>query len=238
MKALLLAGGEGRRLRPLTDTLPKCLVPIAGTPLLAVWLQLLERTDVTDVLVSVHHAHQRVLEFLRSYRTTMSIEITYEPELLGSAGTVSANRQFVTEEESFLILYADVLTNVDLHKMLRFHLRQHTALTLGVTLTDRPSEKGTVVIDDDRRVIAFEEKVPHPRSNLANAGIYVARQDLFRYLPPVPAGGILDFGYDVLPRMVPNLSAYCIDEFLLDIGTPAAYRSAQASWPGPLPATN
>lgn len=237
MKALLLAAGEGRRLRPLTEELPKCLVPIAGTPLLAVWLQLLERTGVTDVLVSVHHAHHKVLEFLQSYRTSMSIEMAYEPQLRGSAGTVSANRQFVAGEESFLILYADVLTNVDLRKMLRFHHRQRTALTLGVTLTDRPSEKGTVVIDSDGRVIAFEEKVPHPRSNLANAGIYVARQDLFRYLP-APTGGILDFGYDVLPGMVPDLSAYCIDEFLLDIGTLAAYHSAQASWPGPLPAAN
>jgi mannose-1-phosphate guanylyltransferase len=236
MKAFLLAAGEGRRLRPLTDTLPKCLVPIRGTPLLAVWLQLLEHAGVTEVVVTLHHAHERVLEFLHSYRTAQSVHTVFEPQLLGSAGTVVANRRFVEGEESFLILYADVLTNVDLQKMMRFHERQHTALTLGVTPTDRPREKGTVVLDRDRRVVAFEEKAAHPRSNLANAGIYVARRDLFEYLPqPVP-GEILDFGHHVLPRMVRNLTAYPIDEFLMDIGTLAAYETAQSEWPGLLPA--
>jgi mannose-1-phosphate guanylyltransferase len=228
-----LAAGEGRRLRPLTATLPKCLVPIRGTPLLAIWLELLERADVSDVLVNLHHAHERVTEFLDGHSTSLSVQTTYESRLLGSAGTVLANRDFVSGERSFLIAYADNLTNVDLRRMVRCHEQRGAALTIGVVPTDRPKEKGTVTIGSDGRVIEFVEKSPEPRSNLSNAGIYVAGQALFEYMPAaMPPDRVLDFGYDVLPRMLPNVAAYRIDDFLMDIGTPESYAIAQQQWPG------
>ena len=233
MKAFLLAAGEGRRLRPLTETLPKCLVPIRGTPLLALWLQLLERGGITDVLINLHHAHARVVEFLDGYRTPIAVTTTHEPVLLGSAGTVRANRDFVRDESRFLVLYADNLTNVDLRRLIRFHDARDLPLTIGVVPTDRPKEKGTVVVDAQDRVLEFVEKSPQPRSDLANAGIYVAGQELFECLPAAtPRSDVLDFGYDVLPRMIPRVSAYRIEEFLMDIGTPDGYALAQERWPG------
>ena len=228
----MLAAGEGRRLRPLTDTLPKCLVPIGGTPLLAVWLQLLETAGIRDVLVTVRHQHERVTEFLSSYRASTAVHVVHEPRPLGSAGAVVASRQHLMDGDDFLILYADVLTNVDLREMIAFHEQHSCALTLGVTVTDRPAEKGTVVMAPDGRVIAFDEKAAQPRSNLANAGVYVARQALFKYLPATVPDAALDFGYHVLPGMVPDVMAYRIEEFLLDIGTMAAYQQAQERWPG------
>ena len=233
MKAFLLAAGEGRRLRPLTDSVPKCLVPIRGTPLLAIWLRLLELHGITDVLVNLHHFHERVTDFLRSYQTAVVVTTVHEPRLLGSAGTVLANREFVGSEDPFLVLYADNLTTIDLRKMIGFHRGRPEALTLGVAPTDRPTEKGTVLIGSHGQVVEFAEKAAQPRSNLANAGIYVANQEVFEYLPgSVPAAGVLDFGYDVLPGMVPHVAAYRIDEFLMDIGTPEAYARAQEIWPG------
>ena len=213
MKAFLLAAGEGRRLRPLTDTVPKCLVPIGGTPLLAIWLTALERGGVTDVLVNLHYAHDRVRAFLDGWRSSLRVHTAYEPTLLGSAGTVLANRDFVRGEDTFLIAYADNLTSLDLGRMTAFHDSTTTALTLGVSPTDRPSQKGTVVLDERGRVVLFEEKAPQPRSNLANAGVYLARQRTFDYFPAaMPAAGVLDFGFDVLPRMAPDLTAYRIEE--------------------------
>jgi mannose-1-phosphate guanylyltransferase len=228
-----LAAGEGRRLRPLTDTIPKCLVPIRGTPLLALWLQLLERAGISEVLVNLHYAQERVVEFLDSYETSIAITTFHEPQLLGSAGTVGANRAFVERERSFCVLYADNLTNVDLGRMIRFHERRDTPLTIGVVPTDRPKEKGTVVVDSHARVLEFVEKSPQPRSNLSNAGIYIAGQELFDFIPSSsPNDEALDFGYHVLPRMVQRMSAYCIEEFLMDIGTPESYELAQQLWPG------
>jgi mannose-1-phosphate guanylyltransferase len=233
MKAFLLAAGAGSRLRPLTESVPKCLVPIRGTPLLALWLRLLEKHGITSVVLTLHHLHERVIEYLESHRTSLAVDVVYESRLLGSAGTVLANRGFVDGERRFLVLYADVLTNVDLQKLIQFHDSRRVPLTLGVVPTDRPREKGTVAVDGDNRVIEFTEKSEHPRSNLANAGIYVATQELFDYLPAcVPANGAIDFGHHVLPRMVPNLAAYPIEEFLIDIGTPENYLQGQALWPG------
>jgi mannose-1-phosphate guanylyltransferase len=231
MKAFLLAAGEGRRLRPLTDTVPKCLVPIGGTPLLAIWLTALERGGVTDVLVNLHYAHERVREFLDDWRSSLRVHTAYEPALLGSAGTVLTNRGFVHDEDSFLIAYADNLTTLDLGRMTAFHDSTTTALTLGVSPTDRPSQKGTVVLDHRGRVVLFEEKAPQPRSNLANAGVYLARQRMFDYFPTgMPASGVLDFGFDVLPRMAPDLTAYRVEELLIDIGTLEDYARAQELW--------
>jgi len=231
MKAFLLAAGEGRRLRPITDTIPKCLVPIAGTPLLAIWLTTLERGGVTDVLINLHYAHEQVRRFLTGWRSRLRIETAYEPALLGSAGTILANRRFVDGEPSFLVAYADNLTTIDLGRMAAFHERTPTALTMAVQPTDRPSQKGTVILDAQNRIVGFEEKSPAPVSNLANAGVYLMRQTAFDYFPAAPApGGVLDFGYHVLPRMVPDLTAYPVEELLIDIGTLEDYEKAQRLW--------
>jgi mannose-1-phosphate guanylyltransferase len=208
-------------------------VPIQGTPLLAIWLELLARHGVSDVLINLHTHADQVRQFLEDRSAPLRVETVHEPRLLGSAGTVSTNRAFVAGEESFLVLYADNLTSVDLGAIVRFHARRPEALTLGVVPTDKPREKGTVVLGPGGEVLAFEEKVPEPRSNLANAGIYVARQAVFDYIRDGPqGGGVLDFGFHVLPAMVPNLAACPIDEFLMDIGTPEDYQKAQAVWPG------
>jgi len=231
MKAFCLAAGEGRRLRPLTDGLPKCLVPINGVPLLTIWLEQLGRNGVTDVLVNMHHAHERLVEYASTQRTGVALTLAHEPRLLGSAGTVLQQRAFVAGDPRFLIVYSDVLTCLDIRRMVRFHDAQPTAITIGVTRTDRPREKGTVVLGPRDRVTAFEEKAVAPRSDLANAGIYVASQRLFDYLPSAPPDDApLDFGHDVLPRMVPDVTAYRIQEFLLDIGTPESYAAAQERW--------
>jgi len=233
MKAFLLAAGEGRRLRPVTQSRPKCLVSICGTPLLSIWFRLLEQAGVKEVLLNTHYGRDTVEQFLESTSTSLSITTTYESRLLGSAGTVLANRAFVEGESSFLILYADNLTNLDLTRMVAFHDDRTECLTIGVAPTDKPAEKGTVVVDSSGRVIAFEEKAAQPRSNLANAGIYIARQEIFGKFPSsAPGDGVLDFGYHVLPQLIPDLAAYLIEEFLVDIGTPENYDRGQATWPG------
>jgi mannose-1-phosphate guanylyltransferase len=217
----------------MTRTLPKCLVPIRGVPLLGIWLRLLEQHGVSDVLVNVHYLHDQVTAFLAGWLGPMAVRAVHEPRLLGSAGTVLANRDFVAGDPRFLVIYADNLTTADLSAIVRFHAGRPETLTVGVTPTDRPREKGTVIVGPRDEVLAFEEKAAEPRSNLANAGIYVAGPRLFDYMPSsLPATDVLDFGYDVLPRMVPDLAAFRIEQYLVDIGTPEAYRDAQTRWPG------
>ena len=124
MKAFLLAAGLGTRLRPLTYTIPKCLVPIQGRPLLAWWMDLFEKYHVSEVLINTNYLPDSVREFINVYnhmQKNVKLVESYEKELLGSGGTVLDNRSFVENEEEFFICYADNLTNVDLASMMSFH---------------------------------------------------------------------------------------------------------------------
>jgi mannose-1-phosphate guanylyltransferase len=140
---------------------------------------------------------------------------------------VERHRSFVADERDFFILYADNLTNANLGKMLRFHRERESLFTIGLFRTDQPREKGIVALDRADRVVEFVEKPSNPPSNLANAGIYVASQELYQYLA---AKDFLDFGFDVLPKLVGQMYGYVIQEYLLDIGTHATYRQAQSEW--------
>jgi mannose-1-phosphate guanylyltransferase len=232
MKAFLLAAGEGRRMRPITDTMPKCLVPINEQPLLALWLQHCRKHGIRDVLINLHHFPKQVLAFLKGHEFDINIILAYEQHLVGSAGTVAMQQHFVAGERDFFIIYADNLTNVDLGEMLRFHRHRHSQFTMGLYRTDKPKEKGIAVLDKKGLITDFAEKSPQPRSNLANAGIYIAGQELYKHLPAdFSADDFLDFGFDILPKLAGKMFGYIIKEYLLDIGTLETYKKAQKEWP-------
>jgi mannose-1-phosphate guanylyltransferase len=229
MKAFLLAAGNGTRLRPLTDSVPKCLLPIRGVPLLEIWLNNCKAAGITDVLVNAHAHAEAIRQFAAQQTTEVRIRIAEEPELLGSAGTVGANREFVSGEEPFFILYADVLTNIDLRRMLEFHQQKHLPATLAIYQVPDPTHCGIVTMDGNSIIQEFIEKPSQPVSNWAFAGVMIADSELFNFLPDRrPA----DLGFDVLPKMIGKMAAYRISEYLLDIGTIGNYENAQQSWPG------
>ena len=225
MRAFLLAAGLGTRLGELTRHAPKCLLPIAGRPLLDYWFDALERAGVEEVLVNLHHHADVVRGYLDRKTTNVRIRTLYEPELLGSAGTIRAAWDFVAGQREFLIIYADNFARVDLSRLVRFHREQGSPLlTLVAYPTDEPERCGIVELDERRRVVSFEEKPQHPRSRLANAGLHVAGPGLYDYLPAkVPA----DLGFDVLPELVGRMAGYVTDEYIQDIGTPEMYERAQ-----------
>lgn len=225
MKALLLAAGVGSRLRPLTDTVPKCLVPIAGRPLLTYWIELFERHGVTDVLMNLHHLPEQVRAFVALHPTSVRFSLVEEPVLLGSAGTLWTNRHFVDDGEPFVVAYADNLTSVDLGAMARAHRQWGSIFTMGLFRADQPARCGIADVAPDNRVVHFEEKPEHPRSDLANAGLYMTDARLFDRLPTGPPP--FDFGHHVLPALVGEMYGYEIPEPLIDIGTWESYQRAE-----------
>jgi mannose-1-phosphate guanylyltransferase len=228
MKAFLLAGGRGERLQPLTLSTPKCLAPINGHPLLGIWLDLLGGAGVDEVLLNVSHHEDQVRAFIRSRSEGPSVHLVVEPEPRGNAGTVAAERWFVEGEDSFWVFYADNLTNMALEPLLRRHRAHDGVLTMGLFRAPDPRAAGIVVTGDDGRVVAFEEKPAEPGSDLANAGVYIARRGLLDVLPA--PGGILDFGLHVFPRLVGQIYAFPVEGFLMDIGTPQALARASDAW--------
>lgn len=228
MKAFLLAAGHGTRLRPLTDTIPKCLLPINGTPMLDLWLQTCSRFGITDVLINIHAHADTVRRFIAKRRPSARVHIIEEPELLGSAGTIRENRNWVHGDDSFWVFYADVLHRVNLSAMLDRHRSRTPAATLGVYRVPDPTRCGIVQVQPDHTICEFVEKPSQPQSNLAFSGILLGTPSL---LDAIPDKHPADIGFDVLPSLVGNMLAYEISEYLIDIGTMENYSKAQATWP-------
>jgi mannose-1-phosphate guanylyltransferase len=239
MKAILLAAGLGTRLQPYTDECPKCLMPINGEPLLAIWFGLLAKHNIEEVLINTHHYAHKVVDFIEQTRSQFDLRITlvHEPELLGSAGTVWANRNFVKTEADFIIAYADNLTNVDLTKLVDFHCKQTRwdgVLTMGLFKAPEPRACGIAELAENGRIKTFIEKPLNPNSDLANAGIYVASSQLLEIMAKARHGaadGVFDFGFHLLPALAGKMYGYEIKQYLVDIGTIEAYHKAQKQWP-------
>ncbi|HEY2394040.1 MAG TPA: nucleotidyltransferase family protein [Candidatus Angelobacter sp.] len=234
MKAFILAAGNGTRLRPITEHIPKCLVPIGGIPLLEIWLDNCRAAGIDKVLINAHAHSDAVRDFVAKKTSKMSIHIAEEPQLLGSAGTLAANREFVAGEKTFFVLYGDVLTNIDLRRMLVFHQQKKAPVTLGIHQTPNPTRCGIVSFDQNDIIQSFVEKPAQPASNWAFSGVMIAGQEIFDFLPEgqLPAHRPADIGFDLLPKLAGRMAAYRISEYLLDIGTLDQYQAAQESWPG------
>lgn len=229
MKAFLLAAGHGTRLRPLTEHTAKCLLPVRNVPLLEIWLEICHRHGIDQVLIKLHAHASSVSNYLARHKNGIQIKVKDEKQLLGSAGTVWANRDWLHPRESFWILYADVLTSANLTSMLYFHESRHEIATPGVNHVPDPARCGIVTASDDGTMRSFVEKPAHPQSTLAFSGLMVATPALLDLIPPDrPA----DFGYHVLPRLVGRAAVYEISEYLIDIGTIETYTTAQHTWPG------
>src|SRR5713101_8722006 len=130
MKAFLLAAGHGSRMRPLTDSIPKCLLPVRGVPILQIWLSLCQRYEIDDVLINVHAHANLVREFLQKQGDGVKVSVSEETQLLGSAGTLLANRQWLGSDSLFWIFYADVLTTANLKDILQLHKCRSVVATL------------------------------------------------------------------------------------------------------------
>jgi mannose-1-phosphate guanylyltransferase len=229
MKAFLLAGGLGTRLRPLTDSTPKCLLPVQGMPMLQIWFALFLQFDIDEVLVNVHAHGNAVRRFIEEHADGLKVRLFEETELLGSAGTIHANREWVSKENSFWVFYADVLTTTNLNQMLAFHKSRGQIATIGVYEVTDPSRCGIVQVDDDGVVRDFVEKPQAPSGNLAFSGLMLATPALLNVIPETNP---VDLGFHVLPHIVGRMAAFRIRDYLLDIGTPENYQMAQANWPG------
>ena len=227
MKAFLLAAGLGTRLRPITDSTPKCMLRIGDRPLLGIWLDALAKAGVHEVLVNLHHHAPVVRSHVAARSGPPAVRMVEEQELLGSAGTLLANRSFVDGEEMFLAVNADNLTDFDLGVLVDAHRDGGAIATLSLFRAPRPSECGVVDVEDGR-VVGYVEKPADPPSDLANAGMYAFHPSVLDVITgPRPK----DIGYDMLPRLVGRARAVTIDGcYFIDIGTPAALERARDEW--------
>lgn len=226
MRALLLAAGFGTRLRPLTDTTPKCLVPIHGEPLLGIWLRQLANAGCGPFLVNTHYLSAQVECFIEASPLRSQVTLVREPHLLGTAATLRTNLDFFEGGDGMLI-HADNYCLADLSGFIAAH-RSRPACCLMTMLTFRtetPSLCGIVTCDEQNVVVRFEEKQANPNGNLANAAVYILSAELLAGLRAC-GSEITDFSTQVLPTLLGRICVHETKAVLIDIGTPEAYARA------------
>jgi len=217
MKGLLLAGGLGTRLRPLTDEIPKCLVEISGRPLLEWWLCAFEELGVDKCYINTHHLAYMVEDYVSRRPNSDWISLVHEPTLLGTAGTISSLQDNFLDD-MLLVAHADNLVLGSLEGLVAGHLGRppQCQMTMLTFRSSRKSEVGTVVADENGVVVEYFEKDPAAPGNLANAAIFILEHQIINEI-----GSAVDFSKEVLPRMVGRLFSVEFGGTLIDIGTPA-----------------
>lgn len=227
MRALLLAAGLGTRLRPLTDRVPKCLVPIHGKPLLEYWFRLLVESGVDRILVNTHYLPEAVSRFVQSSRWHPCVDLVYEPELLGTGGTILRNRAFF-QSEAFLVAHADNLSRFDVRSFIARHAERppHTAMTMMTFDTDAPKTCGIVEEDENGIVLAFHEKVPDPPGRRANGAVYILEQEVVDFIAALDKE-VVDLSTEVIPHFIGRICTYHNSDYHRDIGTLESLRRAE-----------
>ncbi len=226
MRALLLAAGLGTRLRPITNTIPKCLVPIRGKALLGIWLERLTKAGVDAFLINTQYLSAQVASFIAASPYRDQVTLVREEILLGTAGTLIANAGFF-EGQDGLLIHADNYCLANFHEFMKAHkLRPpHCLMTMMTFRSEAPESCGIVELDAGGVVVAFHEKVANPPGDLANGAVYLLSAELIHTLA-TDSHTVSDFSTEVLKRLVGRIYTYETKEYFLDIGTPESYEKA------------
>ncbi|MFM8440383.1 MAG: sugar phosphate nucleotidyltransferase [Acidobacteriota bacterium] len=231
MKALILAGGKGTRLRPLTVYTPKPIVPLMNQPFLLFQIEALRKAGITDITLSLSYQPDKIAEIIGA-GSAYGVSISYvtEPTPLGTAGAF----KFAAKEskDATVVLNGDILTDADIGDIVKRHKNSGAEATIAISPVDDPSKYGLVETGDGGKILRFSEKpseayLEQTKCDTVNAGIYVLEPHV---LDLIPENEIRSFEYDVFPQMLSsssNIAAYTLkDSYWRDIGNPASYLSA------------
>jgi mannose-1-phosphate guanylyltransferase len=220
MKALLLAAGRGTRLGKITETIPKPLVKIKNKPVIDYLIQKLINLDVTHILVNTHHKNTLMENYFNSAQYDVEISLIYEPELLGTAGTLKYNIDALCSED-FIVMHADNYFQDDLKSLKHDHLTNslNSLLTMGTLSVADPAKFGTVCISEDKTITSYFEKDKDSPSNIANSAIYFMKPTIKKEINNLKDNEN-DISVNLMPKLVGKMRAFPLNGYFYDIGTP------------------
>ncbi len=240
MQALFLAGGKGTRLYPLTNEIPKPMVPIMGKPLLEHNMNLLKLHGINDIILSICYKPECIKQYFGNGSAFgLNIHYVSEDSPLGTGGAIKNCEKYLTD--AFFVFNADILSNINFSEMLRYHKRKNAAVTIAVTRVDNPSAYGVIEYDENGYASSFREK-PSPAeivSHFINAGVYIFEPEILTH---IPAGRPVSIEKEVFPQLLKDkqkVAIYNGCNYWLDIGTPEKYvRANRDSFEGKLCLSN
>lgn len=233
MKAVIMAGGQGTRLRPLTSNQPKPMIPIVGVPCMEHIVELLKRHDFTDIVVTLQFMPEEIQDYFGDGSDWgVNIRYSIEDTPAGTAGSVKmAEDQLDLQGERFLVISGDALTDADLTHLVRFHEEKDSEATMVLKSVENPLDFGIVVTEEDGRISRFLEKPTWGQvfSDTVNTGIYLLEESVLEEIPD-PEKDEYDFSKELFPKLLEAgrpLYGYVMDEYWEDIGTLEQYAGAQ-----------
>jgi mannose-1-phosphate guanylyltransferase len=227
MRALILAAGFGTRLRPLTYTVPKCLVPIGGRPLLDYWLDSLFAGGIEKILINTSHLAEHMRRHVAASPWHERIDLVHEPELLGTGGTIRANQAYFGNAP-FMVIHGDNLSDCNIAGLITAH--QHRPANCPITMlafrTDQPALCGILETGPTGLVQAFHEKVAIPPGNIANGAVYVFEPEVVAFINSIPHPEI-DLSTQVIPFFLGRIFAVMHHGYHRDIGNLPSLNAAK-----------
>ncbi len=223
MKAIILAAGLGTRLRPITNSIPKCLVIIKEKPLIEHQLEKLIDAGINEFLINSHHLHNILNNFVENSIYKKNIKLVFEDKLLGTAGTLIKNLDFF-ENEDGLLMHGDNFFECDLKPFLKAHKNRprECLMTMMLFRTEKPNECGIVQLNPQKIITHFYEKIRNPPSNLANGAMYILSKEMLRIVKDNFKFS-QDFSLEILPKFMGKIYGFETNETYIDIGTLDAY---------------
>lgn len=226
-RAMIMAAGVGSRLDPLTQEVPKPLVPVANRPMMDLLLERLSEIGVKDVIANTHYKADKIIERYSKNDLGINFNYVHEETLSGTAGGVKKCQHFFKKGEDFLVLSADGLSNADLASAVDSHTESGAIASMGIKkiAMEEIPHFGVVVVDKDGFVKEFQEKpaIKDAKSDCINTGIYVFNYEIFNY---IPANTFYDFAKNVFPDLLSKgvkINTFKVKEYWSDIGTIAQY---------------
>lgn len=231
MRALLLSAGFGKRLLPITNEIPKCLVEINGHPLLEYWLKMLTDAGIKEILVNLHYKAEKVSDFITKSEYKTYVKMIFEDKLLGTGGTLLKNADFF-KEDSIMLIHADNLSLFNMNEFIQSHQKRppNTDITMMTFTTPTPESCGIVQLDENGIVKAFYEKSINPPGNLASAALFIMEPSVLDFLKQF-SNDVIDFSAEVIPHYIDRIYTYHNNVYHRDIGTIESLNSAKKEFP-------
>lgn len=223
MKALFLAGGMGTRLRPLTDKLPKPMVPVMGKPLLERNIKRLKTFGINEIVLSTCYRSEHFEDYFNRVDTGVHISFVPEEVPMGTGGAIKNAERFF--DDTFLVFNADIISDLNISEMLSFHKSRKADVTIAITHVKDPTRYGVIEFDDCGYALTFKEK-PQPHevvSNYINAGVYIFEPDVLKM---IPKGRPVSVEREIFPKMLnegKRIAVYKGCNYWIDLGTPEKY---------------